>query len=316
MSDQNLTTVAGKLGVPGYTDGSEVLLRDPNGLALDESRQELYVADQGNHVVRRIDLTTGFISTISPVGPDSLKSPSGLALAETLFERVLYIADSGNHQIRKLDLVTGNLSVAAPAFFEHAAGLAFDKLNGILYVADQGVHAVFSLDMTLASPAAGLVAGQPGYPGGPGDGSTFMSHALKAQLNRPDGLALDSQGQRLYIGDATKAIRMVDLTNQNMTLAAIRSSFQHETGHLGPIGLALGNTTIPGFKVESIYHRPLEGGPPQFGNYFYFRSSMGYAGGSRPRSSWECERTIPIDAGTVTLRLVPFQNFSSLLFSS
>ena len=291
-----MTTLVGVLGVPGYEDGliSGALLQDPNGLAFDESRQELYVADQGNHAVRLIDLNSGLISTVAGgLGPGnddgpgleaSLRSPSGLVLAETLFERVLYIADSGNHQIRKLDLQTGNLSAAAPfAYFHYPAGLAFDVLNGVLYVADQGLHAVYSLDMTISSPVLPvLVAGRPGLPGGPGDGSTFKSHALEAQLNRPDGLALDVQGQRLYIGDSTKAIRVLDLVNQNMTLAAIRSGFQHDSGHMGPIGLALGNTTVPGFKVESIYHRPLEGGPPQFGNYFYFRSTQGYAGGLSP----------------------------------
>ena len=207
-----------------------------------------------------------------------LPTPRGLALLES--ERILYISDAGNHQIRRLDLETGDLSSPAPeAFFQSPAGLAYNDLNKFLYVSDSATHAVYRLNLTEDSPMPVVVAGRPHHPGGPGDGSTFISPSVEGKLNRPDGLALDVIGQRLFIGDSTKAIRVVDLITETMTLAAVRSSFQHESGHLGPIGIALGNTTVPGFIVESIWHNPLIGGPPQFGNYFYFQSSKGYASG-------------------------------------
>lgn len=200
--------------------------------------------------------------------------PAGLAMVES--QRLLYI--SGNHQIQVLDLESGNLSLPAPeASFQSPAGLVYNEALNFLYVSDSGSHAVYSLNLTAESPMPMVVAGRPGHPGGPGDGSTFISRSYEGKLNRPDGLALDAIGQRLFIGDSTKAIRIVDLITENMTLAAVRTSFQHESGHLGPIGLALGNTTVPGFKVESIWHNPLIGGPPTFGNYFYFQSSKGYA---------------------------------------
>lgn len=207
-------------------------------------------------------------------GNSSLRYPAGLALVES--QRLLYI--SGNHQIQVLDLESGNLSLPAPeASFQSPAGLVYNEALNFLYVSDSGSHAVYSLNLTAESPMPMVVAGRPGHPGGPGDGSTFISRSYEGKLNRPDGLALDAIGQRLFIGDSTKAIRIVDLITENMTLAAVRTSFQHESGHLGPIGLALGNTTVPGFKVESIWHNPLIGGPPTFGNYFYFQSSKGYA---------------------------------------
>ena len=70
-------------GAPGFADGfaSEALLREPNGLALDQSRQELYVADQGNHAIRVIDLSAGRITTVAG-GPEdgnsSLRYPAGV----------------------------------------------------------------------------------------------------------------------------------------------------------------------------------------------------------------------------------------------
>ena len=112
-----------------------------------------------------------------------------------------------------------------------------------------------------------VVAGRPHHPGGPGDGSTF------SKFNRPDGLALDVIGQR-----RKKHFGVVNLITETMT-AAVRFNFQHESGHLGPALHCRNTTGFPGFIVESIWHNPLIDGPPQFGNYFYFQSSKGYASG-------------------------------------
>ncbi len=61
-----VTTLAGKAGSPGFTDGAGSSARFdlPCGLAVD--RGILYVADNGNHAIRAIDLATGAVST--PIG--------------------------------------------------------------------------------------------------------------------------------------------------------------------------------------------------------------------------------------------------------
>ena len=61
---RRLRTLAGRSGVPGYVDGpaTEALFRDPHGLAFleghDGKSATLFVADSGNHVVRRLLLRT------------------------------------------------------------------------------------------------------------------------------------------------------------------------------------------------------------------------------------------------------------------
>ena len=211
------------------------------------------------------------VSTITEAG--ALSSPTGLVSSLN----GLFISDAGHQQVVRLDFESFNLSVVQKGF-QKPRGLAIDVQMGRLYVADAEAHAVYVLNASSEDNEEPLlVAGVPFVAGGPGDGSSFLHPATRSLLRSPDGLALDVTAQRLYVADATEAIRVIDLQRDLLTLAAVRSSFGSDGA--GPIGLALDNLTVPGFKVESIWHRPLVGGPPQFGNYFYFQSSKGYFGG-------------------------------------
>lgn len=83
MQPTKVMTTESPSGVPGFVDGTsaEALLREPNGLALDFGRQELYVADQGNHAIRVFDLSSQSITTVVGDGNSSnssLKYPAGL----------------------------------------------------------------------------------------------------------------------------------------------------------------------------------------------------------------------------------------------
>jgi DNA-binding beta-propeller fold protein YncE len=94
--------LAAKFGAPGNA------LNGPKGIAYSPDGS-LYIADTENHVVRKIDLQTGIVSTVVGTGqrgdgPDGdplkcrLARPHGLFLAG----RTLYIGDSENHRIRVL----------------------------------------------------------------------------------------------------------------------------------------------------------------------------------------------------------------------
>ena len=106
---QTLHHVAGS-GQQGYRgdDGraSLAMLGGPKGLALGPDNS-LYVADTENHVVRRVDLTTGVITTVLGTGergdgpePDPLtcrlSRPHGVLFANG----ALYVSDSEAHRIR------------------------------------------------------------------------------------------------------------------------------------------------------------------------------------------------------------------------
>src|SRR6266550_5305612 len=104
----------------------------PSAIVFDPTGN-LYFAETGNHVVRKID-TTGNITTIAGAGTQgfsgdagpatsaALDSPQGLALDAA---NNLYIADTHNHRIRKLNLNTGILTTIAGT----APGFSGDKAS-------------------------------------------------------------------------------------------------------------------------------------------------------------------------------------------
>lgn len=55
------------LGAAGYADGAATLARfnNPTGLTLDPDGTSVYVADSNNQVVRRVELSTGIVSTVA-----------------------------------------------------------------------------------------------------------------------------------------------------------------------------------------------------------------------------------------------------------
>jgi sugar lactone lactonase YvrE len=149
-----VSTYAGNPGASGYANGTgtNVLFDNPAGLALD-SAGNLYVADSGNNVVRKI-APGGATSTIageegvtgSANGPLGLfNSPLGLAVDAS---NNVFVADAGNNTIREIAAGGGLSTVAATAGFAGSAdgisnaaqfdnpiGLAVDA-SGNVYVAD------------------------------------------------------------------------------------------------------------------------------------------------------------------------------------
>jgi sugar lactone lactonase YvrE len=108
-----ITTAAGS-GVLGFAgdDGAatSASLASPWGVALDASGN-LYIADYFNHRIRKVDATTGIITTVAGNGTATFAGDGGAATSANLNYPVgvavdasgnLYIADFRNQRIRKV----------------------------------------------------------------------------------------------------------------------------------------------------------------------------------------------------------------------
>jgi sugar lactone lactonase YvrE len=119
-----ITTVAGN-GTQGYSgDGGPAtdaeLYNWEGGLALDDAGN-LYIADQGNNRIRKVDASTGNISTVAGDGIDGYSGDGGAAISAEVggpwavavdTAGNLYISNSSNG-IRKVSASTGVISTVA-----------------------------------------------------------------------------------------------------------------------------------------------------------------------------------------------------------
>ena len=233
-----ITTFAGT-GERGYAgDGgpaTQAEFDSPRGIAVNWLG-EIFVADYGNDVVRKIDVL-GRISTTST--SRRLINPYGLAL--DVFGNVL-LAESHvrNHLVRRID-ARGNVTTVAGALrqrggFVGGGSAALARLNypravaadarGNVYVADSLNHRVRKID---PSGAIATIAGT-GERGYSGDGGP----AVDAQLSSPNGLLVDVAGN-VYISDSGNSrVRKVDSSGMIRTVAG-----PGEPGMLGSGGPAV-----------------------------------------------------------------------------
>lgn len=205
---------------PDGTLASQALITSPGGIAV--AGAFLYLVETGNQLVRRIDTTTGRLTTVAGIreqgfsgdGGDPLKArfrnPFGVAVDSS---GNLFVADRDNYRIRKVASSTistfagnGQFQVfpdgtpATSGFLVAPAGLAIDGTRN-LYVADSDKNRVYKV-----TPAGrmSLFAGN-GAKEYSGDGG----QAVNAGLALPSYLAVDS-GNNLYIADTdSNVIRMV-----------------------------------------------------------------------------------------------------------
>jgi DNA-binding beta-propeller fold protein YncE len=214
-----IRTIAGT-GQPGYAgDGGpapKAQFLQPHSIAFDRVGA-LYVADIGNHRIRRIDPETGIIQSIAGTGEKKLPVTGSKAQGQALFgPRALvvegpwlWIALREGNSIWRLNLESGLISHIAgsgkkgfsaddgkplDAAFDGPKGLALDR-QGRIVVMDTENQAVRWIDLT--QDMIRTIAGQgPAARGFDGDGRL----ATKAMFDRPHGICTASDGS-IYVGD-------------------------------------------------------------------------------------------------------------------
>lgn len=223
-----LRTIAGT-GAPGYSgDGGPAVaaqINNPYGLAIGPDGA-LYVCEIGNHVIRRIDLKTGRISTVAGTGKPGYTGDGGPAVQAALnepyeirFDRQgnMFFVEMRNHLIRRVDAKTKIITTVAgtgePGFsgdggparkaqFRQPHSIAFDP-QGRLLVCDIGNHRVRRIDLKtgLIETYAGTGERLPTPDKAPRAG---------APLNGPRAIDLDRNGNLYLVLREGNAVYRID----------------------------------------------------------------------------------------------------------
>ena len=242
LQTKRMTLVAGN-GQRGYRgDGGpaiEASLNAPHELLFDR-KGDLYIAERDNHVIRKVDMKTGMISTAAGTGmagfsgdggpgaKAQLRQPHSIVLDR---DGSILICDIGNHRIRRLHLDTGVIETyagtgeAKPTPEGAAAREA--PLNGPrtmaladsgdLYLALREGNAIYRIEAKTQTVHKVAGTGESGYSGDNGPALQARFGGATARLAGPKGLALGPDNS-LYVADTeSHAIRRIDLKSGIIT---------------------------------------------------------------------------------------------------
>ena len=220
-----ISTVAGN-GKPGFSgDGgpaTKARLKVPHSIQFGPEGK-LYICDIGNHRIRRVDLTTGAISTFAGTGERKPTTDGARIIGTPLngpraidFEgHQMWLALREGNAVYRLDLkkgtihhqagtgkkgFSGNGGLAVKATLSGPKGIAVGP-RGNIYLADTESHSVRMIDRQTGRLE--LIAGD----GQRGDGPE--THPLKCRMDRLHGIYVDQEGT-IYVGDTlTHRIRAI-----------------------------------------------------------------------------------------------------------
>ncbi len=231
ISTGAVTTVAGT-GSTGSANGTgtSASFWSPRGITTDGTN--LYVGDGNNHLIRKIVISTGVVTTVAGTGSSgsangtgtsaSFSEPDGITTDGTN----LYVADVYNHLIRQIVISTGVVTTLAgtgssgsangtgtSASFNFPYRITTDGTN--LYVADTSNHLIRQIVISTGAVTTLAGTGSSGSANGTGTSASF---------NNPVGITTD--GTNLYVADTSNHLirQIVISTGVVTTLAGTGSS--------------------------------------------------------------------------------------------
>jgi sugar lactone lactonase YvrE len=214
-----ISTVAGNGSTVYSGDGGPAAsagLVEPNGVALTRDGRTLLIADVAGHRIRKVDLTSGQITTFAGTGRSRHDGDGGPAERAAIWgaravavgpDSSVYILEREGNRLRVVSPKTGQIETIAgtglkgysgdggPAImatFNGPKELDVDSAGNV-WVVDTENHAIRFID--AATRHVRTVAGS-GHAGRGGDGGP----ATKAELDRPHGVAFAADGS-FWIAD-------------------------------------------------------------------------------------------------------------------
>jgi streptogramin lyase len=192
----------------------------------------LYICETTNHVVRRVNLKTGRISTVAGTGKKGYSGDGGPAKKARLNEPYeirfdqhgnMFFVEMRNHLVRKVDSKTGIISTVAgtgkrgfsgdggpatKATFSSPHSIALDN-SGNLYICDIGNHRIRKVDLKtgLVTTFSGTGKKKPTPDG---------ARVAGTPLNGPRALDFDGKANLYLALREGNAVYRIDLKSQTL----------------------------------------------------------------------------------------------------
>ncbi|XP_018497756.2 NHL repeat-containing protein 2 [Galendromus occidentalis] len=272
-------------GEAGFLDGAYGICRfsSPQGVCFYDGG--IFVADAGNHAIRRVDFSTKCVSTVVGTGKQGVDLVGNLdgnvQEISTPWDVVLYrhsvliIAMAGSHQIwayatedncRLFDgkvvvekghcvCIAGsgreenrNTSYPLRAGFAQPSGLALDTNEKFLFIADSESSSIRVMDMqsgAIKNICGGDLDPTNLFAFGDQDG-----RALDVKLQHPLGLSWDAQTDKLIVADTyNNKLKIVDARLRTCSTIPDAEDFRE------PGGLAVDSTRRRVYVADTEKHR-------------------------------------------------------------
>ncbi len=222
-----VTTIAG-FGAAGYADGAGALAQFNYILGMVRVGNDLFLTEWVNNRIRRINLTTGLVTTFAGDGTNA--SLDGTGTSARFAQPVgicsdgthLYVSEQGgSSRIRRIVIATGVVTTiagngngfadgtGAGAQFDTPSQICYDAGTSSLYLSDRANHRIRRI--TLGGVVTTLAGnGTPGALDGTGAGATF---------NLPGGICSD--GTNLFVSEqGSHRIRKIVIGTGEVTTIA------------------------------------------------------------------------------------------------
>ena len=230
-----ITTIAGTGDFSYSGDGgpaTNAALFLPSGIFID-SNNNLYIADAGNHRIRKIDGSTGIISTVGGSGSPGYSGDGSLATEAMLngpsgvyvtHNEDIYISEYYNNCIRKIDHSSGIITTIAGTGTSGYSGdngpavnallsapmNLYGDLDGNIVFVDSWNSVIRKIDLNTGVISRVAGTGVNGYSG---DGGL----ATDANIRVPTGLFINRQGDTYFTEYYSGNVRRIDASTGFIT---------------------------------------------------------------------------------------------------
>ena len=285
LSSGIINTVAGT-GVEGYDgDGGQATLAKLNsscGVCFDMFGN-IFIADSGNHRIRKVTLTTGVITTVAGNGKEGFNVDNVAAVSTALNYPLdvavdssgnIYFADTGNGRVRKVTASTGLITtiagigrtqvgidsaakIATKFYMFAPSGVTLDALGNVFIAGGLLDPCIFKVIESTGEIS--IVAGTGGrYSGGIAGFNGDDILATVAQLNNPYKVTFDSIGN-MYISDQS-GFRIRKITTSSGIITTVAG-----TGAMA----SAPNDGEGGIATSAKIYLPTEVAIDNFGSFYF-----------------------------------------------